>query len=210
MADATLTTNYRPDRTLVQSIPGASGAAGGGGDLSAGLLALLRARRALAGQSPAGQTIDTGAASMSAPRNYGGAPAGNYRPSFGASGSGAAPKPKEITRVVADPFASPYTKMATGFDPGARVERYIPGVGWEFEDLRPHGTSGGIIGGGMSNPSSLHSSSSEGGAGPANPNDANRDAFDTKTGMMRSRADVEPLTGMQRTPAAGRNAWMRR
>lgn len=193
----TIDSSYTPGRSLVQTMPGAAPA----GDLSAGLLALLRARKALAA---APQSVSGGVGAtmpMSAQR-----PA--YTPSFGASGSGGGgggAKPKEITRVVSDPFASPYTKMATGFDPGSRVERYIPGVGWEFEDLRPHGSSGGIQGGGMSNPSSLHSTSSEGGPGPVNPPDANKDNFDTKTGMLSPRRDTEPLTGMQRQRMPARN-----
>lgn len=111
-----------------------------------------------------------------------------YAPEFGAQQEAPA-REKEITRVVPDPFASPYTKMATGFDPGSRVERFINGK-WEFEDLRPHGSSGGIQGGGMSNPSSLHSTSMEGGPGPAAPPEmtsAGSEYLDYTTGQYKKR-----------------------
>lgn len=82
-----------------------------------------------------------------------------YVPQMGTAQSAAAVQPQVITRTVKDPFANPYQKMATGFDIGDRTEKgYVnPKTGeiqWEFADVRPHGGSGGIQGGGAE--SSLH------------------------------------------------------
>ena len=90
-----------------------------------------------------------------------------YQPAFGASSQGDAGasggRGEVVTRVVPDPFANPYTKLQTGLDAGARVERGFKdkngNIQWEFDSVRPRGSSGGIQGGGMSNPSELHSTS---------------------------------------------------
>lgn len=101
------------------------------------------------------------------------APSG-YSPQFAAQQAPA--NPQTVSRIVHDPRQSPYAKMASGLEPTAVTEKgYInPKTGaieWEFDTERPHGSSGGIKGGGMNNPSSLHSTSMEGGAGPITPPD---------------------------------------
>jgi hypothetical protein len=117
------------------------------GGLDPALLSKLVAAKMAGQQQPAAAPQPTYAAPQQP----------TYTPQMGAQQS--APQREEpLIRTVADPFASPYTKMATGFDPGSRQERGFKrsdgSIQWEFDDIRPHGTSGGIIGGGAQ--SSLH------------------------------------------------------
>lgn len=91
---------------------------------------------------------------------------------------------------------NPYDAMAripgglggTGNTNTARPERFIEGVGWEFEGdpaMNPSGPSGGIIGGG--NPELTHSSSNLQAQMPA-----------YSTGSPDSGMDYSPLTGLPR------------
>lgn len=131
MAD--LKTTFAPDKSMVVSTPGASAPAFP--ELTPDLINALIGRRAAA-SSPAPGMVNRGR------RPSGGGSTPSYTPSMGQ-----AQPQQEIKRYVPDPFASPYHKMATGQEPGGRWERYIDGK-WEFADLRPQGSSGGIVGGG--------------------------------------------------------------
>lgn len=181
MADVNISTTYDPGRALVQKMPGAEPA----GNLTDGLLALFRARKAAAGAAPAGP------AASQPQRGYTEAPRrlSTSQPTMGTQQTSPAYQAREevLTRTVPDPFASPYTKMATGFDPGSRVEKGYRqkdgSIQWEFADLRPSGGSGGFQGGGAA--STLHASANLGGAGPVDAILANRDDYEPLTGMRR-------------------------
>lgn len=186
MADnISINTAYDKDRNLVQTMPGPTAAP----DLSSGLLALLRARGAMGpAQTPRrGAVPPIGASAPETP---------TYRPTMGTqqSSPAAAAASRKITRMVKDPFASPYTKMATGFDIGSRMENgWLDDNGvphWEFEDLRPSGPSGGFQGGGAA--STLHASANLGGPGPVDPKLAARDDYDPSTGLLRFRSRAVP------------------
>ena len=135
---------------LTTSTPGYVGQAPAGqgfGDVVSKILSNRQAARPQAAVQP---TAMQPMASAAIPQ-YAQAPQ-QYAPQLGAAPA----KQKEITRTVADPRVSPYHKIGTGLAPNDVVERYIPGVGWEFDSIRPHGSSGGIQGGGAA--SSLHPS----------------------------------------------------
>lgn len=138
-----ITTTRAPNGAMTTTTPGAP--ANQYGDLFAALIRQRQAQQAAAAQQV--QTrLPIAYAPPAAPR-YAAPIEPEYRPQMGTAASASAGRPKEISRWVPDPFANPYAQMATGLPPGARKERLL-GDRWEFEDLRPHGASGGIQGGG--------------------------------------------------------------
>jgi hypothetical protein len=133
-----LSTSFNPDRTLKMQTPGAqAGPVAAGPSFLQGLdpnliSQLLNAK--LARNAP---QVQAAAPREMASDGY------SYRQQT-APQLGAAPmKEQEISRVVNDPRVSPYHKMATGQDAPAVRERYIPGVGWEFDGIQGRGSSGG-------------------------------------------------------------------
>jgi len=110
---------------------------------------------------------------------------------------------EEISRVVPDPFANPYTKMATGFDPGARKERLINGK-WEFSDLRPQGGGGGFQGGGAE--STLHPSDQAWAQGrvPSATGAPDNTGEAADVGTSREEQRQNELTGSSRLPGMRR------
>lgn len=113
----------------------------------------------------------------------------------GGGGAAAQASERPLERIVHDPRQSPYAKMTSGLEPTAVTEKGYrnPKTGqieWEFDSIRPSGGSGGIQGGGMSSPSSLHSSFSEGGEGPPSGlgvSGQKGEYLDTNTGQMKPR-----------------------
>lgn len=175
-----LKSSFTPGRDLVTQLPGGQ-APEAYPDLPPALLALLLARA----KGPAQQApVQRAARGFSEPP-----PRQTNAPTMGSSPAhkGGGGSDDVVTRVVPDPFASPWTKMQTGLEPGAKVERGFKdkdgNIQWEFDTVRPRGGSGGIIGGGAA--STLHASENMGGGGPANPIEANRDDFDPVAGGRR-------------------------
>lgn len=173
--------------------PGASGYTNPYGDLFSSLIKHKMAIQQRAQAAPAPQRAPESAPAPAYQKPE--APA--YRPTMGSAQS--APKEAPITRMREIP-QNPYDAMSripggiggTGHTNTARVERYIPGVGWEFEGLYDQkGGSGGFAGGGAL--STLHASENLGLPGPANPNEANRDDYVPEKGRMPFRAPIDPM-----------------
>lgn len=167
------TTSRDAGNNLSTATPGYTGAPPqdqGFGDVISKILQNRQQARVAAPQQAAPMQLTSGAA---IPR-YQEAPQ-QYTPEFGAAPVGPDRSGDVITRTVHDPRQSPFAKMATGLEPTPVVEkgyrRKDGSIEWEFDSERPHGSSGGIIGGGMNNPSTLHSTSMEGGLGPITPPD---------------------------------------
>lgn len=180
---------------LTTSTPGYTGPAPQGQGFGDVISKILANRQAARTQAPPAnmQMMDRAAA----PAQYAQAPQQYSAPSqqFAAAPIGGNAKPEQFSRIVHDPRQSPFAKMATGLEPTAVTEKGYrnPKTGqieWEFDSERPHGSSGGIIGGGMSNPSSLHSTSSEGGSGPIVPPDM--------TAMTNNPGQTQTDTGYTR------------
>lgn len=134
-----LSTTRGANDALTTNTPSRASLGGGKSPLDAMLAEILR-RRLAASQGPAkGLETAKAAAPKAAPVQ-----AGNQQAWGGGGGAPQQKQEKEITRTIPDPFASPYHKMSTGFDPPSRVERYIPGVGWEFDGaVQGRGSGGG-------------------------------------------------------------------
>ena len=149
MADA-ITTTRAGNGALTTTTPGVPST--GNGQL---LAALIQQRQAQQNYARAHAPIQARAQAPAEPQYESRSSGADPKEGWSAPNGG---QPQVVTRTVKDPFADPYTKMATGFDIGSRQERGFVdkngNVQWEFEDIRPHGRSGGIIGGGAE--SSLH------------------------------------------------------
>jgi hypothetical protein len=145
-----LSSEYRPGGTLVQTVPGAGGpvanalpANSGGYGLDPQLLAQLIAYKAA--------QVKAQQAQMAAEPRYAASARSrdDHDEAFTQFMPDPTPRDETITRTVVDPNQSPWLKYT---NPGARdnfvKERLLPNGRWEFEDLRPRGSSGGIHGGG--------------------------------------------------------------
>lgn len=134
-----LTTTRAADGAISTNTPGAP--SGGFGDPSALFQALIKNRLqngSKAAAAPAQPLSVRGAR----PQASEGMMRQTYTPSMGTQQS-APVKPAQITRRIPDPFASPYHKMATGQEIPMVSERYIEGVGWEFDGVDPRRQGGG-------------------------------------------------------------------
>lgn len=163
-----------------------------------GLFAELIRKKLLGPQGPARPTGGVGARMERAPVSsgqYGG----------GASGLSAAPSsaPKVLATRMRSVPQNPYDAMSripggiggTGNTNTARPERFIEGVGWEFDGdpaMNPSGPSGGISGGG--NPELTRSTPNLQARMPAYATGSPEDGMDLAplTGLPRYRAPIEP------------------
>lgn len=128
-----LKTTFDADRTMRTETPAPAVAPYPG--LSPDLIASLLTRQGGTSDAPARQR------SRPEPR-FREEPAPTYRPQMATAAPAAK---KQVSRWIPDPFANPYQLMATGQKPGTIQERFIPGVGWEFDGagIASRGSGGG-------------------------------------------------------------------